>query len=218
MVSKGAKSTMIRSYLSAIKAVLKDDEYQWDDNKVILDSLIKGCRLINDKVKTRLPIHVKLLELMLFEIARIYGTQPFLKILYQTILSMGYYGMFRISELVRGCEHFMRAHNVNVAHNREKILVILYTSKTNGKESRSQKIKITSNSQSLDMSKNSICKGNRFFCPFTLVREYMRHRGGYVSEEEPFFIFSDGSPVWDHHLRKISGSESFTRWLVQFNV
>ena len=59
---------MLRSYFPAIKSTLRDDSNCWDDDKAALSSLIKGCKLINDKVKVRLPIGRGLLELTLFEL------------------------------------------------------------------------------------------------------------------------------------------------------
>ena len=52
----GAQSSTLKSYVSAIKRILTDDGYVWNDNMVLLSSLTKGCKLINDKVRVRLPI------------------------------------------------------------------------------------------------------------------------------------------------------------------
>ena len=94
----------------------------------------------NDVLKARMPIHCRLLELILFELGRHFGTlqQPYLNKLYQALFALGYYGLFRIGELVSG-DHTIKAKNVHIAKNKEKILIILYTSKTHGKESRPQK-------------------------------------------------------------------------------
>ena len=86
LVNEGYQSSTVKSYISAIKCVLKDDGYEWDDGSVLLSSLTRACRLINDKVRTRLPIKCNLLELVLFEVQRIYHDQYFLMILYQSIL------------------------------------------------------------------------------------------------------------------------------------
>ena len=72
LVDKGNQSGTIRSYISAIKKVLKEDGYNWNDNIVLFDSLTKACRLCNDHVKTRLPIQIGLLELLLFELDRVF--------------------------------------------------------------------------------------------------------------------------------------------------
>ena len=114
MVQEGVQSSTIRSYISAIKGLLKDDDYDWDDNLVKLGVLTRACKQVNDVIHTRLPIHCKLLELMCFEIDRLYGaTQPYLNILYKLVFLIGYYGLFRIGELVMG-DHTIKAKNVHV--------------------------------------------------------------------------------------------------------
>ena len=97
LVNKGHQSAMIKSYLSAIKTVLVDDGYQCNDNLVLLNSIMKACRIANDKVKCRLPIQCGLLETILFEVQRIYGdTQPYLEILYKAIFALALYGLMQI--------------------------------------------------------------------------------------------------------------------------
>ena len=45
---------------------------------------------------------------------------------------------------------------------------------------------------------------NRFFCLFQLIREFLAIRGGYDSEEEPFFNFRGNStPVNGTHVREL---------------
>ena len=56
LVEGGVQSTTLKSYFSAIKFILKQDGYQWDDTKMLISSLIKGCKLENDSLKIRLPI------------------------------------------------------------------------------------------------------------------------------------------------------------------
>ena len=45
---RGVQSSTLKSYISAIKCILKDDGYGWNDNKVLLSALIKSCKLVND--------------------------------------------------------------------------------------------------------------------------------------------------------------------------
>ena len=191
LVKRGLQSSTVKSYISAIKAVLRDDGYEIDNGKLMLGSLIKACRLVNDKVRTRLPIKQKLLEILLFEIQRIYSSKPFLEIVYKTIFSLAYYGLFRIGELTTGT-HPVKACDVHVGQNKYKMLFVLRTSKTHGKEARPQKVKITAT--------KSV---KSFFCPFTLTRTYMNMRGDYVNNTEPFFIFRNKIPVQPSHVRQV---------------
>ena len=72
LVDEGFQSTTLRSYMSAIKRILVDDGYPWNDSKLLLSTLIRGCKIVNDRVTTRLPIQCGLLEMILFEVGRLF--------------------------------------------------------------------------------------------------------------------------------------------------
>ena len=133
LINKGTQSSTVRSYITAMKGILIDDNYKWNDDLVVLQTLVKVCRTVNDRVKPRFPIHCKLLELILFEVEREFHDQIYLKTLYKTILAWGYYGMFHIGEMTKSNsehrQHTILAKNVYMAVNKNKILVVLYTSK-----------------------------------------------------------------------------------------
>ena len=191
MIDRGRQSASVKSYVSAIKKLLILHGYKWKDDEVLVHSLTRACRLINDKVNTKLPIHCSLLEMILFEVERIFklDSQIYLEYLYKAIFAISYYGMMRIGE-VTFSQHVLKARNVHIALNKDKILLVLYSSKTHGLSSRPQKIKITSN-RAEKLGKYL----HRNFCPFTILRHYMKLRGSYDSDTEPFFIFKDKSPV-----------------------
>ena len=194
----GAQSSTLKSYVSAIKRILTDDGYVWNDNIVLLSSLTKGCKLINDKVRLRLPIQCGLLEVLLFEVCRYYSNinQPFHIKLFQAMFALGYCGLFRVGELTYS-QHVIKAKNV-MGQNKEKMLIILLTSKTHGKESYPQKVRIVSN-----LSGKTLGHRNRFFCPFRVVNDYIQARGyGFLEDEEQFFIYREGSPVLPSHARQ----------------
>ena len=197
LVDNGIQSSTLKSYFSAIKHILKQDGYLWDDNKVLLSALVKSCKLENDTVKTRLPIRKGLLEMLLFEINRKWyhgcSPQPYLAILYQAIFCLAYYGMLRVGELAYS-NHSIKACNLHIGNNKDKILIVLYSSKTHGKESRPQKVKIS--------ALPSVKEDNKLFCPFKTVTKYMNCRGSYFKDDEQFFIFADRSPVQAQHIRK----------------
>ena len=180
LVNNGLQSSTLKSYYSAIKAILRDDGYLVDDNKVLLTSLARACKLVNNKVRTRLPIRKRLLEMILFEIERDFSEkQPYLEALYQAIIALGYYWLFRIGELATG-SHTVKAADVHIEQNKNKILFILYTSKTHSWESRPQKVKIT-----------EVTTNTKYFCPFMLARKYLALRGSYKDNQGPFFVFHD---------------------------
>ena len=60
--------------------MLKPVKYKWDENFGLISSLTCACKLVNDTVIHRFPIHVGLLEMTMFEIGRIYQNQPYLNI------------------------------------------------------------------------------------------------------------------------------------------
>ena len=192
LVEQGLQSATIRSYISALKHTLKTDGYPWQDDKVLLNVLVRASKIENDVVKVRLPIHFSLLEMLLFELNRKFKNSPFTRALYTALFCLAYYGLMRVGELALG-DHTLKAKDVYIATNKNKILLVLYTSKTHGKESAPQQIKI---------SESEITKSKKFFCPFKAARDYMSYRRReYYTDQEQFFVFADGSPVKPSHVR-----------------
>ena len=64
--------------------------------------------------------------------------------MYKALLALSYYGLMRVGELTQS-DHTLLAKNIHLAKNKEKILLLLYSSKTLYKGSKPQKIKIVSN-------------------------------------------------------------------------
>ena len=94
--------------------------------------------------------------------------------------------------------HVLRAKKIHVGCNKDKLLVILYSSKTHDKSVNPQEIKICANK----IEKSGKYR-NRHFCPFEVINTYMKFRKGYLMEEEPFFIFKDYSLVKPDNGRQI---------------
>ena len=164
LVEKGVKSTTLRCYISAIKHILTIANYTWNDDKVLLSVIVRGCKLKNDVQKVRLLIHFSLLELILFELDRLYGNnQPYLQLLYRAMFTIAYYRLMRISKIADS-NHTLLAKDVHIGQNKNKILLVLHSSKTHGKESMPQKIKIS-----------AVAKLTRviFFCPFKAMCQYL---------------------------------------------
>ena len=106
---------------------------------------------------------------------------------------------------MRACEvtqvsysnHVVKAKDVYSALNKDKLLIMLYSSKTHSVEMRPQKIKVTSNFT----EKSGFYARN--FCPFVLVNEYIEARGDFLNAQEQFFIFKDKTPVSADNARAI---------------
>ena len=196
LFTKGAQSATVKSYISAIKSFLLEDGYEWQQKTFLFSALTKSCKLHNDTVRTRLPIQKDLLNILLDEIEEwaYENNQAFLEVMYKSMLAVGYYGLLRISELA-GC-HAIKAKDVHIAENKDKILLVLYTSKTHGYNSNPQLIKIEADGTSTRGT-------DRTHSPFNIVQGYSNIRGGYMNDEDHYFIFRDGNPVTPGHFRKI---------------
>ena len=145
----------------------------------------------------RFPIKKGLLDIILYETEREFPTQPYLEIMYKTVYSLAYYGMMRIGELVWGV-HTLKAKDVYDSTNkvRGKLMLVLHSSKTHGKESRPQQIKIESNPE-LTRSLNTP------HCPFEITKKYMIFRGDYIEDTDDFIVYSDGSQVLPEQVRAV---------------
>ena len=201
LVKLRRKSTTIKSYFSAIKATLWDVGYNIVDTELELHAITRACRHCNDKLHTRLPIRIDLLEVLLFEIERKLSNQNYLRIMFKALFALAYYGLFRIGELAQS-EHSLRAKDVFIATNKRKILCYLYTSKTHAQESKPQKIRIAGIGERITSGNKLRLGDNRHFCLFTLVEEYMAIRGyGYTDINENFFILRGKLPLTQGFVR-----------------
>ena len=187
------RSQTVKSYVSAVKAVLKDDSIFICENKFLLTSLIQACKFKNDKIRTRIPIQKGLLKLILKETERFWmqENQPYLSTMYKALFATAYFGMFRVGELATG-DHPVKACDVHIASNKNKLCFVLRTSKTHWTDKQPQIIKISGTQPGTNSSIN---------CPFNLLREYLNVPLSYIHDNEPFFIFNDRTPVKPNHVR-----------------
>ena len=113
-----------------------------------------------------------------------------------------YFGLLRISEVVEGA-HQILARDVHIGDNKRKFLLILLSSKTLFKNMHPQSIKISS--KKLEKQKRVTCQVNNEFhglpCPYQLLKQYAVLCGGYLCDNEPFFVFADKSPLKPSQLR-----------------
>ena len=197
------KSSTIKSYVAGIKSMLKAIDYTCDHDKLLLKALTLTCQSRNDVAADRLPIQKNLMEQILFEVERYYtdeDNQPYLELLYKTMIIFLYYGLLRISEITcTKAGHALKAKDVHFAENKSKILLVLHSSKTHGKNARPQTIKIAPTANTFRLWSN-----NNHFCPFQITQDYRNTRGiEYYSDDEQFFIFQDRSPVNPEAVRRV---------------
>ena len=196
------KSATVKSYVSAIKSMLLAIDYTCDHDKILLNTLTDVSRNENDAAPNCLPIRKNLLEQILFEIERKFSDenpQPYLELLFQTVFMFLYYGLLRISEITdTGAGHALKAKDVHFADSKEKILLVLHSSKTHSLNNRPQKIKISATA-----STARLFSGTKHFCPFDVTCRYLTIRGNYYfTDEEQFFILPDRSPLLPGMVRR----------------
>ena len=138
LISEGKKSTTIRSYVSAIKAILQVEGFKIQEDTYLLNALTKACKLHDDIVMTRLPIRLGMLRVILKIVGQEYDTQPYLRSLYQALFSTAYFGLFRIGEITQS-PHVIKACDVHLAKNKKKVMFVLRSSKTHTPRQTSHK-------------------------------------------------------------------------------
>ena len=202
LINKKRKSGTIRSYISAIKAVLRNVNVKLNPDNYLLNSLTRACKLKNDRVQTRLPICKGMLWSLLHRTQQYFNDkgQCYLAALYLALFSTTYYGLFRVGEVTQG-SHPIRVDGVHIGKNKRKVLLVLWASKTHDLGMKPQKVKITSTASSKIASKRE--RSQLQWCPYTLLQKYIHMRPTARADNEPFFVFSDRSPVKPENMRKI---------------
>ena len=117
--------------------------------------------------------------------------QPYLAKMYKPIISTGYHGLLRAGELMAG-PHVIKACNVHTGVNKKKIQIILASSKTHSESMAPQSITIISDEDYNDK-----------YCLYNIFNDYISVRRKCILDNEPFFIFRDGSHVRQNHMRAI---------------
>ena len=207
LANQEKKSTTIKSYISAVKAVLKEDGITLNENRFLLNAIMKGCHLVNDKVFTRLSIKKGLLILILKAVKQLLSDQTYLIVLYKAMLTTAYFGLFRIGEIAQS-PHVVKAKDVQIGKNKNKLMFILRSLKTHCKDNEPQIIRI--NSSEFDPVGRRQSNYNNYnnhqiqtLCPFRTLQDYQAERHWKRNDNEQFFVFRDHTPVKPAHFRSI---------------
>ena len=98
--------------------------------------------------------------------------------------------------------HPIKVTDVHEGRNKQKIQIVLRSSKTHTTANLPQIIKIESNSRKVQKNLIKLLDDN-CHCPYKIVAEYRDAWGGYDSINEEFFVFSNGSPVKPAQVRAV---------------
>ena len=198
------KSATINSYVSAIKAVLREDKVKISEDRFLLSSLIRACKVKNDRVKARLPIQGELLWSILRQMQVMFDQQQYLAKLYKAMAMSAYFGMLRIGEIAKS-QHTIMAKDLRIGRNKNKIMYILRSSKTHAKSDHLQIVKISQKVafRSVKKEKHRGKSQSIEVCPYTILREYVGIRPWYRAFTEQFFVFSDNAAITPEHFRNI---------------
>ena len=144
LIQENKNSQTIRSYVSAIKKVLRNDGVTLDEDTYLINALTRACKLHNDRVLTRFPIQKGLLRVLLHKTESFFEGkhQSYLATLYTSMFATAYYGLFRVGEITES-EHNISVTDVHIGQNKDKLLFVLRSSKTHGRNNLPQKIKIS---------------------------------------------------------------------------
>ena len=200
LINNKKSVSTVRSYIAAIKSVLREDEIEISEDKYLLTSLTRACQYHVDKVQLRLPIRKPILHKLLDQVNKTFlnsdQPQPYLAKLYRAIFVSAYFGLLRVGEIAKG-SHPVLAKDVEIGTNKDKIKFTLHTSKTHWKNVEPQVVKFGSIPKKQGKAKQEA------YCPYTILRSYLKARPTYAGNSEPFFVFSDRSPVLPHKLNKL---------------
>ena len=133
---------------------------------------------------TRLPIRKGLLKLLVQTIEQsLFANQPYLALLYKTIKVTAY---FRIGDLTSG-PHAVKAKDVRISKNKNKLMFILRTLKTHWNSDQPQIIKINSSEFNPMRVRSNEETEIDTICPFKIRKQYLIHKKMMKS----CFLFSE---------------------------
>ena len=131
-------------------------------------------------MRIRFPIRRSLLNMLLGRLEKKFGKQPYLSKLYKAMFTLAYYGLFRVGKIAQS-QHVILAGNIHIAQNKDKILILLESSKTHCTADPPQTVKIKA-------AKPTPHNGHEDNCQFYLLRVYLALRKGFVTKNEQFFV------------------------------
>ena len=143
----------------------------------------------------------QLLIAFISRLSRKFDDQPYLCRLYQALFCTTYFGLLHIGEVTQS-PHMILACDVHIVRNKDKLMMILHSSKMHGKGNKPQIIKLTRDKVTSQQSISKQCSHSNL-CPYHLLRCYIEVRKSFISTDEQFFVFKDCSPVTPEATHKV---------------
>ena len=97
-------------------------------------------------------------------------------------------------------------HSIKMGINKDKIMVVLYTSEMHNKSDYTQQKKISPvpEKDKLPTGRPTQQRRERLFCHFRAIRNYISLQSiNFNRMDKNFFIFRDGSPLHPEHVREV---------------
>lgn len=187
----------VNTYLSAIRQILKSDGVELHEDKDLLSSLLTTCKIKNKSLFIRMPIRFKLLKAIINHThsSLVDKGQEYLGKMLKAMFSIAYFGLLRVGEMVKS-EHQIKLKNIHFAKNKEKVTILLTSSKTHSEHDKPKKVSLPKVSQLPR------------YCPVRLLKEYLKIRDKTSAQGE-LFVLRGGQPItasiFRAWLRKILG-------------
>ena len=123
LIQNNKQASTVKSYISAIKAVLAEDKITLNQDDYLIKSLTRACKLNNSNFRIQLPIQKGLLNILIKSTEWYFldKGQVYLTSLYTAMLSTAYYGLLCISKIAKS-QHVLKAMDIHVAVNKRKML------------------------------------------------------------------------------------------------
>ena len=112
-----------------MKGILAEVNVFINEDQFLLAALTRACKFKNDSARMRLPISKRMLNMIIQATFNMFESQEYLGLLYATMFSTSYFGLLRVGEVSSG-SHPILVTNVHIGKNKDKILIILLSSKT----------------------------------------------------------------------------------------
>lgn len=207
LADTGKRKNTISSYISGIRHILRMDGVELNSTSVEIAAITRACKLTEEAVIIRLPIHKRLLVVLLDQLNLTFADQPYLRVLYRAMFTAGYYGLLRVGEMCTG-DHPVLAKDVLTDDRKKKHFFLLRTSKTHNLRDKPQKITIPSLPEADEekLLDRATLKFKHNYNPFVIIQEFIDCRLDRIQvtrSKDPFFVFSNKQPVTPVQLRRV---------------